>query len=191
MTRPDMLKIMAIIQTNYANFYRNQSKDQISAAVDLWAEMFSDDEPNLVATAVMKYIAQSKTDYPPVIGQIKDICYRLTHDVLTDWMAWNKVIAALRDIEAHRGEGRHEEYKHTVYNSLPRLVQMTIGSFEQFMALAELSQNKLQDAASDFKWNYREAAEIYRQYEVLPKSIRSKVHLPIYEMQVLEGGKKA
>ena len=42
-------------------------------AVNLWAEMFTDEEPTLIAKAVKKFIKTDSKGFPPKIGQISTI----------------------------------------------------------------------------------------------------------------------
>ena len=41
MTRQEALAIMAMLKTAYPSFYKDLSKEELSAAVNLWATMFS------------------------------------------------------------------------------------------------------------------------------------------------------
>lgn len=57
------------IKAAYPNFYKNQA--EIDDAINLWAEMLSEDDPILTAKAVKEFIKNDASGFPPTIGQIR------------------------------------------------------------------------------------------------------------------------
>jgi len=70
-TREETIGIMAILRGAYPNFYRDMSKQEALDVVDLWADMFRDDDANVVGAAVKSLIASDTKGYPPHIGAVK------------------------------------------------------------------------------------------------------------------------
>lgn len=71
MTQGETLKIMAVLQATYPNFYRGMTRQDAEGVVALWADMFAEDSYNAVAAAVKAFIASDIKGFPPVVGQIK------------------------------------------------------------------------------------------------------------------------
>ena len=45
MERSDVLRIMAVLRGAYPQFYRDISRQEAEATVNLWTDMFSGDDP--------------------------------------------------------------------------------------------------------------------------------------------------
>lgn len=71
MTQGETLKIMAVLQATYPNFYRDMTRQNAESVVALWADMFAEDSYNTVAAAVKAFIASDSKGFPPVVGQVK------------------------------------------------------------------------------------------------------------------------
>lgn len=71
MTQGETLKIMAVLQATYPNFYRGMTRQDAEGVVALWADIFAEDSYNTVAAAVRAFIASDSKGFPPVVGQIK------------------------------------------------------------------------------------------------------------------------
>lgn len=71
MTQGETLKIMAVLQAAYPNFYRGMTRQDAEGVVALWADIFAEDSYNTVAAAVRAFIASDSKGFPPVVGQIK------------------------------------------------------------------------------------------------------------------------
>ena len=71
MNRKEISYLMAIIKTAYPEYYR-QSSD-IEDAINLWHEMFQQDDSILIGEAVKRFIKQDDKGFPPKIGQIANI----------------------------------------------------------------------------------------------------------------------
>ena len=77
MTREETIGILSILKASYPNFYKDMSKKDAETTINLYAEMFSDTETNLVATAIKELIQHQS--YPPTIADIKNKIYELTN----------------------------------------------------------------------------------------------------------------
>lgn len=76
MNRENVLVVLKILKTAYPDFYKTMSKEDAEDTINLWMEMFKNDDPNLVIAAVKNLIATFK--YSPKIADVKEEMYRLT-----------------------------------------------------------------------------------------------------------------
>lgn len=168
MTRSDTAKIMAILKSAYPNFYRNQSREDVEAAIRLWADLFADDDPDVVLAAVKSHIATDTKGYPPVIGQIKEQVTKLTQPpMMTEQEAWSLVYRAI----CNSGYHAQEEY-----DRLPPLLQRLVGSPSQLHDWALMPADEVNSViGSNFMRSYRVRAKDWAEYQALPGAIRERL----------------
>lgn len=70
MTQNETAQILALLNAAYPAFYSKYSTYEISGIVNLWAEMFADDDFNIVKFALKELIA-THTGFPPDIAALK------------------------------------------------------------------------------------------------------------------------
>lgn len=68
---------MSAIKVAYPSYYRNQT--EIDDAINLWAEMLSEDDPVYTAKAVKQFIKTDSKGFPPAIGQIRTLAAEIRH----------------------------------------------------------------------------------------------------------------
>src|SRR5690606_20078926 len=96
--------------------YKDISKEEAKAAVDLWATIFSDTPAKLVIEAVKSLICTLK--YPPTIADVKEKIHLLTQPQgMSELEAWNTVRRAISYYDAQEN-----------YNNLPPMLQKLVGS---------------------------------------------------------------
>ena len=168
MTKTDTAKVMAILATAYPAFYSKQSKEEKVAAVNLWADLFADDDPDVVLAAVKSHIATDTKGFPPVIGQIKEQVTKLTQPpMMTEQEAWSLVIKAINNSGYHAGEE---------YEKLPPLLQRLVGSPRQLYDWGMMPADEVQSVvASNFMRSYRVRAKDWQEYQALPGAIRERL----------------
>lgn len=71
MNRKETAYLMAIIKTAYPEYYRQTN--EIEDAINLWHEMFLQDDSVLIGEAVKRFIKNDDKGFPPKIGQIANI----------------------------------------------------------------------------------------------------------------------
>ena len=76
MTREETIGILSILKASYPNFYKDITKKDAETTINLYAEMFSNTEASLVATAIKELIQHQ--NYPPTIADIKNKIDELT-----------------------------------------------------------------------------------------------------------------
>ncbi|NLK64546.1 MAG: hypothetical protein GX289_05565 [Tissierellia bacterium] len=123
MKRSETIAIMAILKEAYPMYYKDKTKDELSITVNLWTEMFTDDDFNLVKAAVKSFIADDVKGFPPVIGQIKESLNMITQpEQMTELEAWNFVNKTIGNSTYHVKEE---------YEKLPSILQRVVGSPSQ------------------------------------------------------------
>lgn len=87
MTVDETKMILGILKTAYPNFYKDMSKQEMLNIINLWADMFKNDNSKLVTVAVKELI--NTFQYPPTIADIKNKMYYLTNQEKTPSELWN------------------------------------------------------------------------------------------------------
>lgn len=166
MTKQDTMRVMAILRAAYPSFYGNASSRDISDALDLWASLFVEDDPQLVTEAVKAFIAADERGYPPVPGQIKAKMRLLcAKPEAGEAEAWNTVMRAVRN----GIYGAREEFAR-----LSPAVQRIVGSPAQIREWAQIDPVELGGVvASNFQRAYRAAMQQKREIAALPSDARA------------------
>ena len=169
MTYDETLKVFAVLKANYSNFYKNITKQDAEAQVNLWNEMFADDTYTAVGAAVKAYIATDTSGYPPNVGKIKNYLLKFmqAEDEMTEIEAANRVLKAVE-----RG----------IYNSveefekLPETLKRLVGSATRLREWALMNSDELNSiVASNLMRSYRAVRESERQTAALPESVRNVI----------------
>lgn len=79
MTRDDVIKALAIVKAAYPAFYSKMTARDAENAIALWVDMFSADDPRVIALAVKDCIA-THDGYPPSIAAIKNRAKQLVRE---------------------------------------------------------------------------------------------------------------
>lgn len=154
---------MVVLETAYPNYYKNSANRE--QAVALWAELFTDDDPNVVAAAVKAFIVNDEKGFPPSIGQIKKLAQNLTSEKeMTEVEAWGLVSRALSNSGYHAKEE---------FEKLPPVIQRIVGSPSTLRDWAQIDADSVQTViASNFQRSYRARAKSEREFLALPQSTR-------------------
>lgn len=117
MTRADTAKLIAIIVMAYPNFDKFKDDEHVKGVVNMWATMFSEDDPGLVGLAVKKHISTSK--WPPSVAEIREIMLEIQRpDLIPPDLAW----AAVEDLMATEGEHNYGD----LHRQLPEMVARAV-----------------------------------------------------------------
>ena len=178
MTRQEALAVMAMLKTAYPNFYKDLSKEDISAAVNLWATMFSDESIQVVTEAIKALICTLK--YPPTIADVKEKIHLLTQPQgMCELEAWDTVRRAISYYNAQEN-----------FNSLPPILQKIVGSPNQLREWALMDVDTVNSVIqSNFMRSYRVMAAREREYAMLPSSTKKFIaELTFkYDMKAIAG----
>lgn len=161
MTREETKQIMAVLQAGYPRFYKDISKLEATAVINLWATMFSQEPAKVVIEAVKALMCTLK--FPPTIADVKEKIQELTQpEQLTEMEAWNLVKKAM-------DAGDYTES----FNSLPQVIQKIVGSPNQLKQWAFMDMDTVNSVIqSNFMRSYKVMAEREREYAKLPESSR-------------------
>jgi len=166
MERSDVLKIMAVLRGAYPLFYRGISRQEAEDTVNLWKDLFRDDDSRLVMAAVKSFIDGDEKGHPPVPGQIKAKLRLLTDkEEMTESDAWNLVSAAIRNDGIYGAKEAFEKF--------PPIIQRIVGSPSTLREWAMMDSNTVHSVvASNFRRSYRAISEKEREFGKLPPEIK-------------------
>jgi len=164
MTRQEALAVMAMLKTAYPTFYKNFSKEDISAAVNLWATMFSEESIQVVTEAIKALMCTLK--YPPTIADVKEKIREITQPLaMTEMEAWRMVRNAISYYNATE-----------TFAQLPPILQKIVGSPNQLREWAVMDRETVNSVIqSNFMRSYRIMAAREREYSMLPSSTKQLI----------------
>lgn len=185
MNRQETIKIMAVLQAAYPQFYAKKTREEMSDIANLWAEMFADEPYPVVAMATKALIKTRVSTYPPGIGEITEKIMKITQpEETTEMEAWGMVLAAIRNSAYN---SRRE------FEALPEIVQRIVGSPSQLAEWSQMDSSTINSVvASNFQRSYKARAKNERDYLALPSSVREFMGAIAAgkSISLLEGGKQ-
>ena len=118
MTREETIGILSILKASYPNFYKELTKKDAETTINLYAEMFSNTEANLVAIAIKELIQHQS--YPPTIADIKNKIDELTQPYEeTESELWEKYKKTIQS--GYYGD-------RTEFDALPEAIKAYLGN---------------------------------------------------------------
>ena len=168
MTSEETVKILSVLRGAYPQFYKNTTKQEAYDTINLWAEMFSDDDFLIVSAAVKALIAGDERGFPPVIGQVKARIRQITTpQEMTEGEAWALVAKAIRN-SAY--DSRKE------FDALPEQIQRIVGAPSQLKDWGMMDSDTVHSVvASNFQRAYRVKAEQKKNYAALPPDVKAMI----------------
>lgn len=179
LTIDETLKIFAVLKANYSNFFKTITRIDAEAQVNLWTEMFADDDYTVVGAAVKSYIATNAEGYPPNVGQIKAHIRKLTQpEAMTEQEAAMRIMKAIQN----GYYGAEEEF-----NKLPPILQRLVGHPSQLRVWSQMKEDEVQTVvASNLMRSYKVVEERQRQTEALPSNIRNMIEQVTDKLRLAE-----
>ena len=164
MTRQEALTIMAMLKTAYPSFYKDFSKEELNAAVNLWATMFSEESIQVVTEAIKALMCTLK--FPPTIADVKEKIAAITHpQTMTEMEAWQLVRQA---ISYYRAE--------ETFAQLPPILQKIVGSPSVLRQWAQMEAETVDSVIqSNFMRSYKARVAHEKEYAMLPASTRNLI----------------
>ena len=164
MTRQEALAVMAMLKTAYPTFYKNFNKEDISAAVNLWATMFSEEPIQVVTEAIKALMCTLK--FPPTIADVKEKIRKITQpDEMTEMEAWDMVRRAISYYHANEA-----------FKRLPPILRRIVGSPNQLREWALMDSETVNSVIqSNFMRSYRVMAAQEKEYAMLPSSTKQLI----------------
>lgn len=136
MTRKETAQMLDVLKTAYPTFYRTVSPEEGVKTLELYAEMFANDDIRIVKPALFNLIETHK-GYPPDIATLKEKIRELVVAATgepTDEELWQM----LRRAASNGYYGAREEF-----DKLPRVVQRYLGSPSALRDLAVIDEKTL------------------------------------------------
>lgn len=177
MTRQEALAVMAMLKTAYPNFYKDLSKEDINAAVNLWATMFSEESIQVVTEAIKALMCTLK--YPPTIADVKEKIAMITHpDEMTEMEAWDRVRRAISYYNASEN-----------FANLPSILQKIVGSPNQLREWALMDMETINSIVqSNFMRSYKARVVKEKEFAMLPQSTKQLIAELSQKFSLTEGG---
>ncbi len=177
MTRQEALAIMAMLKTAYPSFYKDFSKEELNAAVNLWATMFSE-EPIQVVTEAIK-VLMCTLKYPPTIADVKEKIAMITQPLMmTEMEAWDMVRRAISYYHANEA-----------FANLPPMLRKIVGSPNRLREWAMMDSETVDSVIqSNFMRSYKAKVAQEKEYAMLPSSTKQLVAGLAQKYSLPEGG---
>lgn len=171
MTMSQTAEMMAILRAAYPRFYVGMTREDASAALNLWHGFFADDDASLVSDAVKAFIASDTKGFPPVVGQIREklnVINQAVHGFeLTPQNAWGLVKRAMKDSAYHSAER---------FSELPEVVQEVVGSPSQLHEWAVSNDGVSESViASNFQRSFAARAAVHKEIRMMPGDVRARI----------------
>lgn len=166
MTRQETGIIMDILTTAYPAFYNSRNAPDMRMTVNLWAEMFAEDDVKIVAAAVKALIATDDKGFPPHIGAVKGRIRQIRNpDEMTEQEAWTHIAKALRNSSYNAEEE---------FSKLPSILQDVVHAPQQLREWARMDEATVQSVvASNLQRSFRAKAQSRRDFEAFPKDVQA------------------
>jgi hypothetical protein len=154
--------MLALLKTAYPNFYSKMTRTEAEAVVTLWAEMFAEDDVNIVKYAMKELIA-THSGFPPDIAAIKSKmreCVSVAVNEPTTEELWQK----LKKAASNGFYGAKEEF-----DRLPPILQRYVGSPNGLTDLAKIDSDT---------FNTVTRGQFYKQIEIVKERERYSAKMP-------------
>lgn len=168
MTRTEVNEMLAILKAAYPHSFKDMTKSDATAMLNLWSRMFEADDRMEVSAAVDALISSRTAGFSPTIGEVKEQMQKLRkRNELDEGAAWALVSKAC----ANGLYGYREEFA-----KLPVDVQAAVGAPEQLRAWAMMDADTVESVvASNFQRTFRARQARQREQEKLPPSVQNVI----------------
>ena len=176
MTRQEALAVMAMLKTAYPNFYKDLSKEDINAAVSLWATMFSEEPIQVVTEAIKALMCTLK--FPPTIADVKEKIAMITQPLMmTEMEAWSRVRGAISYYHANEA-----------FANLPPMLRKIVGSPNRLREWAMMDSETVDSVIqSNFMRSYKAKVAQEKEYAMLPSSTKQLIAGLAQKLSLTEG----
>lgn len=162
MRKDETVKILAILEVAYPNFYKGKTASERETVLTLWSSLFACDDFNLVQVAVLKLINEFK--FPPTIADVRE----RINDIInpqTDFgiSLWNELTRAV----SNSAYGSKEEFE-----QLSPLLKKWVKTSETLKELSQLESSVFQTVTrGQFLKNIEIEIRRERDIKTMPKSV--------------------
>jgi hypothetical protein len=152
MKKKETAEILAILNATYPQVYAKLTPEIKETMLNIWFEMFSNTDYEVVIMAVKNYISNDTKGFMPTIGAIKESIRKLQHpETLTEQEAVNMIMESLND-GYYNSKG--------MFDKLPKILQRVVGSPAQLAQWSIMEIDTVQSVvASNIARSYRAILE--------------------------------
>lgn len=178
MIKSDAGKIIAILKLNYPQYYKDFGKEELNSVMELWADLFAEDDVNIVLAAVKALLVSDNKGFPPVIGQVKEKIRLITQpSEMGEIEAWAIVRKAIGRSSRYRDlcDPKQRVGAEIEFENLPQDLQNVIHSPSVLLDWQEVDSGVAQ---SHFMRAYRAYIERKKEFEMLPEDIKKIIKAP-------------
>ena len=169
MTREETSQMLTLLKVAYPNFYGKMTAKDAYATLNLWAEMFADDDVNIVKFALHRLI-ETHTGFPPDIAEVKShirLLVQASTGEPTDEELWRM----LRRAAANGLYGSCEEFER-----LPPVLKRYCGSPSALREMAMQDEKTLDTVVhGQFLRQISGIRERQEYHDSLPEGVRDAV----------------
>ena len=170
MNKQETAKIIAVLQINYPDSFKNFNDTQLEGLVSLWTSVLADNTYQEVSNAVMAHIATDTGRFMPPVGVIKNMIVKLTTpQEMTELEAWGLVSKAV----CNSNYNSEQEFE-----KLPKPVQIAVGSPSMLKAWAMINTDEFNTVIqSNFMRSYKAAVSRSKHEQALPSKVKEFIGL--------------
>lgn len=168
MTADETSKILATLKAAYPHSFKDLTRRDAEAMIELWTTMFSAESYSEVSAAIAALISTRTVGFSPTVGEVKEKLQSLMlTSTLSEQDAWALVSKACSNgIYGYKKE----------FAKLPPEVQRAVGAPEQLREWAKMDADTVQSVvASNFQRNYRTMQAREKEKAMLPQSVRDLI----------------
>ena len=168
MTFDETRGILKIIRAGWPHSFSTLTRQGAEEMLNLWAAMFKDDDPAVVALAVKAIIAGENREFAPSIGVVKDKMRQLTAPkAIGELEAWALVKKAV-------SRGYYNSVEE--FNKLPPEIQKLVGSHSAIRDWAVMDASTFESVVgSNFQKGYRTQMKREQEYAAIPADVKKAV----------------
>lgn len=168
MTLQETVEILRICKAEWPQSFTGMTKADGEARLNLWAQMFADDDAGLVGAAVKTIIVAGNREFAPGVGQIKEEMRKLTAPIENgEAEAW----ALIRKAISNSGYEAVEEFA-----KLPPMLQRIVGSPSQLRDWSMIDSETVNSVVmSNVQRAYRSMQKREQEREKLPPDVKALI----------------
>lgn len=168
MTLQETVEILRICKAEWPQSFTGMTKADGEARLNLWAQMFADDDAGLVGAAVKAIIVAGNREFAPNVGQIKEQMRKLTSaEDTSEAEAW----ALIRKAISNSGYEAVAEFE-----KLPPTLQRIVGSPSQLRDWSMIDSETVNSVVmSNVQRAYRSIQKREQEIEKLPSDVKELI----------------
>lgn len=180
MTLDETITILKVIKAEWPHSFKGITRQDADAKLNLWAEMFKDDDPVLVGAAVKSLIVGGGLEFAPTIGAVKEKMRELAEpEQMTEAEAWARVKKAV----CRSAYNSQQEF-----DKLPETLQRLVGSPYQLRDWSQMDIDTLDSViGSNFQRSYKVRAKRDREYAAIPEDVKKAVAGVVEHLRLGDG----